>query len=448
MGYDWDTIIGNSLSKLHIEYLKKLIAAQTDGEEAIQNVLGESLAEFGCEVEKITYTPSKVNMKGEYSSYNSTDDLARTTLVAKAKGEPNLPSLLIFAHPDSETIKNTEKWSFDPFSAQKKNGKLFGWGIADDLAGCACAVLAMQSVVQQKSEKLGNIIFASTPSKRHARGVSAILHDGLTADASLYLHPAESGKGMREIKAVASGQIEFTISVLGSVPDTSEPGHTAFSHLGINPIDKAFLLIEALYALNVERNERIQHDAIYAAVGRSTNLHISKIVSNDEDRLSRLNQRCVIGGAISFPPGESLSKVQNEVEQTIRLVARNDPWLNLNTPEISWISGVTGAEVDDKSPFYNIVAAAIQKVTGERPHVNPMHTSSDIRNPIVEAGIPCLGIGCFGGNLSQNNEVDEWIDLKDFGQMVDVTSEIMKGWCSHEQKIRPNGQSQNKENNH
>ena len=30
----------------------------------------------------------------------------------------------------------------------------------------------------------------------------------------------------------------------------------------------------------------------------------------------------------------------------------------------------------------------VQAVTGAAPHVNPMHTSSDIRNPMVEAGIP------------------------------------------------------------
>ena len=45
---------------------------------------------------------------------------------------------------------------------------------------------------------------------------------GLTADASLYLHQPVC-KGMGEIKAVASGQLEFSISVIGLAPDTTEP---------------------------------------------------------------------------------------------------------------------------------------------------------------------------------------------------------------------------------
>ncbi|MDG1935865.1 MAG: M20/M25/M40 family metallo-hydrolase [Paracoccaceae bacterium] len=422
-----------------MKYLNELVKAQVEGEVAIQNIIGNSLQECGCQVDYFDYTPSQVAVKGEFSIYDPITEYPRRTLIAKALGDPALPSLLIFAHPDSEPIKDIDKWNFDPFSAIEKKGRLFGWGIADDLAGCACAVLAMQSVLSKKSEKFGSVTFASTPSKKYARGVSAILHNGLTADASLYLHPAESGKGMREIKAVASGQIEFTISVLGSAPDTTEPGHTAFSHLGINPIDKAILLVNALYQLNKLRNVRIKHDAIHALVGRSTNIHISRIVSNEEDRLSRLNERCIIGGAISFPPGESIAEVKNEVEKTIKIASENDAWLNLNHPEISWISGVTGGEVDKRSPFYDVVSSAITNITGECPHVNPMHTSSDIRNPIVEAGIPCLGFGCLSGNLSQNNKIDEWIDIKDFSRMVDVTSEIIKDWCSGEQKIRPHG---------
>jgi acetylornithine deacetylase len=239
---------------------------------------------------------------------------------------------------------------------------------------------------------------------------------------------------MGEIKAVASGQLEFSITVKGSAPDTTEPGHTAFSHLGVNPIEKAIKIIDGLSTLNEARNSRILHKRIHSAVGRSTNLHISRITANSEEKLSRLNETCTLGGAISFPPGEGLSEVKAEVENTIKKVAQNDAWLKLHYPKITWISGVTGGEVEENSLFYQVASSAIKKITGDLPDVNPMHTSSDIRNPIVEADIPCVGLGCLGGNLSQNNKVDEWIDINDFNRMVEVTSEIIERWCSGEQK--------------
>ena len=421
------------MNKTPLEYLSDLVTAQAAGEAAVQSVIGTAMEETGCEVEFFDYFPAHVPVKGEFSINDDQDGLKRQALVATAKGDPNLPSLLIFAHPDCEPFNDINKWASDPFSATIKKEKIFGWGVADDLAGCACAIAAIESILKSKTVALGDIIFASTPSKRYARGVASLLHRGLSADASLYLHPAESGKGMGEIKAVASGQLEFTISVHGVAPETTEPGQTAFSHLGVNPIDKAIKIITGLYILNEERNSRIRHNKIHKVVGRSTNLHISNIVSDGEERLSRLNEKCTFGGAISFPPGEELTTVKKEIENTILKVAESDDWLRSNLPKISWISGVTGAEVDDNSLFYKTVSSAITEITGNIPYVNPMHTSSDIRNPIVEAGIPCVGLGCLGGNLSQNNKVDEWVDINDFNRMVNVTSRIIESWCSSEQ---------------
>ena len=76
--------------------------------------------------------------------------------------------------------------------------------------------------------------------------------------------------------------------------------------------------------MNEARNSRIRHEKIHKEVGRSTNLHISNIVSNDEHRLSRLNETCAFGGAISFPPGEDLSQVKEEIENTVKKVSEND----------------------------------------------------------------------------------------------------------------------------
>jgi acetylornithine deacetylase len=234
---------------------------------------------------------------------------------------------------------------------------------------------------------------------------------------------------MREIKAVASGQLEFRIEVSGQAPDTSEPGHTAFSHLAQNPIDKALVVRDALMALADDRAKRIRHPLIEAEVGRATNLHVSRIVCGEMRRFSRIEDSCTLGGALSFPPGETLDEVKAEIAGAVDRAAAADEWLRQHPPEITWITGVTGAEVPADHPLYRTAAAAVSRITGDAPHVNPMHTSSDIRNPMVEAGIPCVGLGCLGGDLSQNDRHDEWIDLADFHRMVDVTAAIVADWC-------------------
>jgi len=417
------------LNHAAIGLLRDLVTAQLDGEEAVQAVISRRLEAAGCDVFVHSYDPAEVPVNGEFALDTARNPEHRSAVVGTMPGDPALPSLLMFAHPDGEPVADTSGWRHDPFVGEIDGDRFYGWGVADDLAGCAAAVLAIERAAAA-DVPMGRAVFASTPSKRYARGVAALLHNGLTADASLYLHPAESGVGMREIKAVASGQLEFRIEVSGQAPETTEPGHTAFSHLAQNPIDKALVVRDALIALADDRAKRIRHPLIEAEVGRATNLHISRIACGKMRRLSRIEDNCILGGAISFPPGETMDQVKAEIATTIDRAAFADPWLRDHPPQITWVTGVTGAEVPADHPLYLTAAAAVLRVTGDTPHVNPMHTSSDIRNPMVEAGIPCVGLGCLGGDLSQNDRHDEWVDVADFLRMVDVTAIIATDWCS------------------
>lgn len=408
------------------ELLRALVAAQRDGEGAVQAVISDRLEKAGCKIRAFDYDPSTVPVKGEIAA--AADSHQRRAIVGELPGDPTLPSLLMFAHPDGEPVAGTDRWSHDPFAGAVENGRLHGWGIADDLAGCAAAVLALEALAASP-EPIGRAVFASTPSKRYARGVAALLHDGLTADASLYLHPAESGIGMQEIKSVASGQLEFHIEVAGRFPDTTEPGHTAFSHLGVNPLDKALVIRAALMELAEARAVRVRHPLIEEVVGRATNLHVSNLRCGEMRRFSRLNATCEMGCAISFPPGQTMDEVRTEVEKAIAAAVASDAFLSENPPVLTWRTGVTGAEVPQDHALYRAASTAVRAVTGEQPKVNPMHTSSDIRNPMIEAGIPCVGLGCLGGDLSQNDHHDEWVDLADFHRMVAVTVRVASDWC-------------------
>ncbi len=417
---------------ISIALLRDLIAAQSGGEAAVQDVVSRRLRAAGCTVAAHDYDPAEVEVKGEFALDAARATERRTAIVGTLEGDPGLPSLLMFAHPDGEPIGDTSDWRHDPFAGEIDGGRLYGWGVADDLAGCAAAVLAIEKAAAGNIP-LGRTVFASTPSKRYARGVAALLHGGLTADASLYLHPAESGVGMREIKAVASGHIEFRVTVTGRAPDTTEPGHTAFSHLGENPVDKALVVRAALMDLAEARAARVRHPQIEAVVGRSTNIMVSRIATGEMRRLARFEQTCTLGCAVSFPPGETLGDIRAEITEAVNGAAARDPWLKHHPPEIVWVTGVTGGEVSADHPLYLTAAGAVSRITGDAPHVNPMHTSSDIRNPIVEAGIPCVGLGCLGGDLSQNDRHDEWIDVADFARMVDVTVAIVTDWCGGRQ---------------
>ena len=74
------------------------------------------------------------------------------------------------------------------------------------------------------------------------------------------------------------------------------------------------------------------------------------------------------------------------------------------------------------------MSSAIREVTGEEPFVNPLHSASDIRNPNLFAGIPTVGYGPLGGDLSQNGNHDEWVDVADYIRAIKITAKAILEW--------------------
>ena len=410
-----------------LAFLRALIAAA--GEDACQRLVADRLHALGWEVETVPYRPEDVPMVAEFAGAAALDAGERRSVLARRRGTGGGRSIIFFAHPDGETHANEPAWRHDKFAGTIEAGRIHGWGVADDLAGVAAMVGAADLLHQAGVALSGDVVLASTPSKRHARGVSALLHGGLRANACVYLHPAESGAGMREIKAMASGQLAFRIVVPGQAPPTAEPGHTAFAHLAVNPVDKAALVCDALRRLDAARAARVHHPALEAAVGRSTNLLVSHVAAGQPGRLNRVPETCTVGATLSFPPAETLETVQAEVEAALAEACAADPFLLAHPPRLLWDAGVTGAEVGADTPLYRTVAGVIAAVAGERAEVNALHTSSDIRNPMVQAGIPTVGLGPLCGDLSQNGGHDEWVDVADYLRCVEVTGGIMSAWC-------------------
>ncbi len=412
-----------------LQFMRELIGRQPHGEAAVQDAVASALAEAGGVIERIVYDPARVPVVNEFASGESATSSERESVVATFGGRGAGRSMILFAHPDAEPMVADPDWRHDPFAGVDEGGRFYGWGVADDLSGVAACVSAMAAIRPAGITLAGDVIVASTPSKRHARGVAAVLHHGYSADAAIYLHPAESGVGMREIKAFASGQLEFSITVTGKPPETTEPVQTAFAHRAINPLDKAMVLIDALKALDAERGERVHHPLLDAAIGRSTNILISSLQLGGNHALYRVPVECTFSGVVAFPPAESLAMVQREIEAAFSRAVAADDWMRQNPPVLEWLSGISGTDVPQDHPLYRIAAESISATSAFAPHVNPLHTASDIRNPWVQKGIPAVGFGPLCGDLTQTGGRDEWVDTEDYLRFVKAAAASIIGWC-------------------
>lgn len=408
--------------------LRQLIALGREGEAAVQGHVAERLGAVDCRVDALQYRPDRIVMKDEFASASAMSGEERVSVVARKAGAGGGRSMILFAHPDSEPVAGLERWRHDPFAGVIEGGRIHGWGVADDLAGVAQMVAAMEVLHAAGLTLQGDVVLASTPSKRHARGVAAVLQHGHVADAAVYFHPAESGVGFAEIKAFSSGLLGYEIVVAGSEPATSEPGHTVFTHRAVNPAEKAMLVIRTLIELGERRAARVRHPRLERAIGRSTNVLVAGI-SCGSGQIDRIGPSCTVTGSVSFPPGEPMGAVRAEVEAALAAAAAADPWLADHPPALRWISGVAGAAVEDDHPLFVTAAEAIAAVFGQPPHFNPLHTASDIRVPMIQAGIPTIGLGPLGGDLSQNGRHDEWVDVEDYLRGVAIAAGLIAQWC-------------------
>ncbi len=412
--------------------LERLVVAGKSGSPAVEAVLRLAMEEVGCETDVLSYDPRAVPVIDEFAAADVATHGRESCLTGRIGSRAGGRSLLLFAHPDAEDFRSEPVWQTDPFAPHCRDGRIYGWGVADDLAGLAIMVQSIAVLRRADLQPAGAVTLVSSPSKQHRRGISAALHQGVTADAAVYLHPAESGRGLDEIKAFAPGQLEFMITVQGRAPATSEPAHTAFAHAAENPFDKALIVAGALKRLDADRGKQITHPRLQTAIGRSANLMLSFCEFGDGNELSHIAESCRLGGAMTLVPGENLSNVMAAVESAVRAASEQDTWLNEYPPHIAWLSGVTAAETPQDSPLYEVVAKALIEL-GANPQVNPLHTSSDIRNPVVQKGIPTVGFGPLCGGLTMSGEADEWVDIDSFIRAIAATAEVIMAWCGTEE---------------
>ena len=133
-----------------VGFLRQLVQAQPRGENAVQALISERLTRAGCKVAAFDYDPNTVPVLGELVVDGQRNAGPRRAIVGTLDGDASLPSLLMFAHPDGEPVSGTEAWSHDPFAGQIDGDRLYGWGVADDLAGCAAAVLAIEKAAASR----------------------------------------------------------------------------------------------------------------------------------------------------------------------------------------------------------------------------------------------------------------------------------------------------------
>lgn len=227
----------------------------------------------------------------------------RSNVVAILKQKNAKHSLLITPH--SDTVPAGKSWSMGPFSGVVKRKRIYGLGATDCKGNLACALEAINSIVEKKSVLNYTLIFAATADEESGSdlGLIPLLEKKiLKPDAAVVLDSDEF-----DIIITQKGLIHLKVKIQG------KRAHGAYPWMGINAIDIAIDIIKEIKSRKFyySRNKYLRPPTINTGTIRGG------------DKVNVVADWCEFELDFRFLPGMSAKKLLKALKDIIRKRTRN-----------------------------------------------------------------------------------------------------------------------------
>ena len=398
-----------------VQLLTELIEVRSlSGESAAnaQQIVKGYLTELPYRVDESADRPSRYRNHAEYMPPNPAGDGPFVNVI----GWPSTGSgsrSAMFSHIDTHLL--VEGWKTAPLQAFVDGSRMYGLGTSDDKGGVA-AMLVAASILASEGEPLPVVM--SLHGKGGGSRGSLPVFDRLSRtkhriSSVLYVHPAETGRGLDDIKNAVQGVVDLELSVAGWRAPPMEIGSADSSDwaAGGNALEQS-------YALLAHLRQRVFSD-----------IQFNLGVLEGGDRVGSVADQATARFRLKFT-GEYtweglLERARAEIlKYTGTLDEHADRWkFSLEPAGYRTNPG----EADWDIPVSQVLRDSIRDVTGTAPDAYPNHYAGDIRYPIRLLNVPAYGIGSIGGNFYGPNE---WVDVDDLVNLVAVLLHTMVGWES------------------
>ncbi len=396
-----------------VELLDELVSIQSlSGETArdAQAVVTAFLESLPYRIEKSADRPSAFETHAEYMPPSPPGDGPFVNVIGWPE-EHAARRYAMFSHIDSHSMD--DGWNTEPLRLEARDSRLYGLGTADDKGGVAAMLIAAR-ILAAEGETLPVVM--SLHGKGGGSRGSLPIFDRLSRTEHgiggvLYVHPAETGRGLEDIKNAVQGILDLELTVRGwrgAPMEIGSPDSSAWAEGGdaLGAIVSLIRHLEETAFRDVGVNVGILDAG--DRIGSVADTASAKI------RLKFTGEhtwRGLLGAASTAAKAhaETLGDGRRAFEVSLRPIGyRTNP----------------GA-ADWDSPPSRILRASIEDVTGNAPKAYPNHYAGDIRYPIRLLGVPAYGIGSVGGNFYGPNE---WVDIDDLVRLVAVLVQTLSGW--------------------
>lgn len=319
------------------------------------------------------------------------------------------PHLCFAGHTDVVPPGDMKAWTVPPFSAEIRDGVLFGRGAVDMKGGIACFLAAVLRRIAATGGRLGgSVSFLITGDEEgpSINGTAKVLDwlkaKGETIDACLVGEPSNPHKLGDEIKIGRRGSLTGEIVVLG------KQGHSAYPGKADNPIPKLARFIERLASAPLDSGtEHFQPSNLQVTV-----ISVPNTASNVIPGEARATFNVRYNDLWSRPKMEDWVRLQCEAAAA-STGARY---------EVSF-AGTGDVFLTRPGPLVDTMVAAVEAVTGHRPALTTGGGTSDAR--FIKDHCPVIEFGLVNQTIHQ---VDERVAVSDLETLTRIYERFLENF--------------------
>jgi acetylornithine deacetylase len=239
-------------------------------------------------------------------------------------------------------------------------------------------------------------------------GTLAACQRGYRADAAIIPEPTNMRVG-----TAVRGSMGGRVTVFGRAGHAEQPQPHFAQGGAVNAISKAMRVLEGM--AEATEQWRTQPDKQHPLVPPD---HIIPTVIHGGQWSVTIPEKVEIHFDCMFVPGTQDKRA--EIEEKLRAVAANDPWLRENPPEL-WLGApeqwIYPAQVSEDEPIVQTGLQALADV-GIEPQLMGFGSLTDCVHLINYSGIPTINLGA---DIESAHAADEFVSVE---QLIDLTKTL------------------------
>jgi acetylornithine deacetylase len=398
-----------------IELLQELvrIPSITGDEAKIQDFIANYFRKLKLEIDQ--WSPTQAELKNHPAF---SDDLlplgARPVVVARWPGVGEGRSLILNGHADVVPSGDESTWQDGPWSGVVRDGKLYGRGSCDMKSGIVAGIFAILALQELGIQLRGDVLFESVIGEETGGvGTLATIIRGYRADGAIVLEPTQL-----HCCPVGAGAASFRLRIDGLA------AHGAMRMEGVSAIEKYFILQNALFELERERQNSFQHPLFSHELVAP--ISVGKVEAGNWP--STVPESLIAQGRYGILPGENMSEAKKQFEEKIMSAAEQDQWLQKHPPRVEWFEGqFEPAETRLDASVVAVLAESHKRVTGQEIEIHGVPYGSDLRFFTNYAQMPAVLYG--PGDVKQAHAGDEFVKIDELLTAANVIAMMMIQWC-------------------